>query len=313
MKPITVIVMTYNQAAYIGKALDSILCQKTDVDFDILVHDDHSDDGTYEILLEYQKKSKIPIKIIEQESRKFLVDGFNMMIYKYVVPEVKSEYVAYCDGDDYWCDDTKLQKQYDYMTAHPDCSMCFHSAYQLRSGDDLSSRWFFGDERDLDMSDFVNDKPGVIVATSSIFLKREVFCDFSDWRKAYPVEDIPMYMTAALHGKVHRLEPAMCVYRQFAAGSWSSQNQKNSERIVRHLNELKDAVKFFDEKTDFKYDDLVKNQIEICDFRIALMTKDFKTIFDKKYKRFVKRMSARERTSLILQYRFKHLYKLLRR
>ncbi len=313
MTPITVVVMTYNQANYIEKALDSILSQKINVDFDILVHDDHSDDGTYEVLLDYQKKSKVPIRIIEQESRKFLAIGFNLMIYRYVVPQIQSQYVAYCDGDDYWCDEQKLQKQYDYMTAHPDCSLCFHSAYQLREGNDLSSKWFIAEEGDIDMTDLVNDKPGICIATSSVFLKSGVFGDFSDWRKAYPVEDVPMYMTAALHGKIHRLPDIMCVYRQFAVGSWSTQNKGNNERKIRHLNELKKATVLFNEQTDRKYEELVCQQIESCDFRIAMINKDFKTVFDKKNKRFVKRMGFRERTSLVFQYRFKHLYHLIKK
>lgn len=310
---ITVIVMTYNQAAYIGKALDSILSQKINVDFNVLVHDDHSDDGTYEILLDYQKKYSDIINIIRQDSRKFLIYGFNMMIYNYVVPYVHSEYVAYCDGDDYWCDDLKLQKQYDFMSAHPEYSMCFHSAYQLRANDDMSSKWFIVEEGDVEMSDLVNDKPGVCIATSSIFLKSEVFKDFSEWRKAFPVEDVPMYMTAALYGKIHRLKDSMCVYRQFAVGSWSSQNKNNKERVINHLNGIKTASVLFNEQTKNKYDNLVKLQIESCDFRIAIANKNFKTIFDKKYKRFLKRMSFKERLGLRLQYKFPCLYNFIKK
>ena len=128
------------------------------------------------------------------------------MLYTYVVPKIESDYIAYCDGDDYWTDDEKIQKQYDFMVSHPEYSMCFHSAYQLRPNNDMSSKWFIQDEGDIDMSDIISERPGVCVATSSIFLKSEVFKDFSDWRKKYPVEDVPMYITAAMQGKIHRLK-----------------------------------------------------------------------------------------------------------
>ena len=72
MIDITVVVMTYNQKDYIKQALDSILSQKVSVDFDILIHDDCSDDGTYQILLDYQNKYPKKIRIIRQDSRKFL-------------------------------------------------------------------------------------------------------------------------------------------------------------------------------------------------------------------------------------------------
>ena len=310
---ITVIVMTYNQVNYIDQMMQSILAQKINIGFDILIHDDCSDDGTYEKLLGYQKEHPNMIKIIRQESRKFLKDGFNMMIFNYVVPQVDSEYIAYCDGDDYWCDELKLQKQYDFMSSHPEYSMCFHSAYQLRPNNDMSSKWFIADEGDIDISDLINDKPGICVATSSIFLKTYVFKDFSDWRKAYPVEDVPMYITAAMEGKIRRLKDVMCVYRQFAVGSWSSQNKGNNERLIKHMSETKKAILLFDEQTNQKYHDLVVQQVESCDFRIAYITRDLKTIFSKANKRFVKRLKFKERFSLKLQYRAPSLYNLLKK
>lgn len=305
---LTVIVMTYNQKNYIKQALDSIIAQKTDFDFDILIHDDHSDDGTYEILLEYKNRFPNKIQIIEEETRRFLSEGFNMMIFNHVVPHIKSKYIAYCDGDDYWCDDHKLQKQYDFMNTHPDYSMCFHSAYQLKDNGDMSSKWFIGDDGDLEMSDLINDKPGIHIATSSIFVLSNAFIDFPEWRKCFPVEDIPLYMNAALHGKIRRLKDVMCVYRQFASGSWSSQNKTNKDRIVTHLKETKKATLMFDSQTNKKYHDLVNSQINSCDFRIAVIEKDFKTIFKKNNRHLFKRIPFKERLSLKLQYRFPHLY-----
>ena len=307
--PITVVIMTYNQKDYIAKAIDSVLSQEIDVDFDVLVHDDCSDDGTYQIILDKQKEYPKKIKIIRQESRKFLIDSFNMMIYKYVVPHIKSKYVACCDGDDYWCDNSKLFKQYDFMENHSEYSMCFHSAYQLKRDGDMSSKWFIKDEGDIDISNIINDKPGVEIATSSIFLKSEVYKDFNEWRKAYPIEDVPMYITAALYGKIHRLKDIMCVYRQFASGSWSSQNIENIQRKIEHFEKTKTAILSFDEQTNNQYHDLVAKQVESCDYRIALIKKDFKTLFSKKYKRFIKRLNKKERLSLYLQCYTPCLYK----
>ena len=311
MKEITVVVMTYNHKEYIKQALDSILSQIIDVDFDILIHDDCSDDGTYKILLDYQNKHPEKIRIIRQESRKFLLDGFNMMICNYVVPHINSKYVAYCDGDDYWCDNSKLQKQYNFMETHLDYSLCFHSAYQLRSDGDMSSKWFIKNKGDIGLKDLINEKPGIPIATSSLFVKASTFNNFSDWRKAYSVEDLPLYMTAALEGKIHRLSDTMCVYRQFSVGSWSSQNKSNIDRLISHQENLIKGVTFFDKQTDYMYHSLVINHIEGCEFRIARLKNDFKTIFSKKNKRFVKHLSKKEKLSLKLKYRFPYLYNLI--
>ncbi len=305
---ITVVVMTYNHKDYIKQALESILSQKIRVDFDILIHDDCSDDGTYQILLDYQKRHPNKIRIIRQEERRFLIEGFNMMIFNHVVPNINSKYVAYCDGDDYWCDDLKLQKQYDFMESHPDYSMCFHCAYQLRPNNDMSSKWFIKDEGDLGLDDLINENPGIPIATSSLFVKSHIFKSFSEWRKRYPVEDLPLYMTAALEGKIHRIKDIMCVYRQFSTGSWSYQNSKNQMRLISHQEDLIKAATFFNKETDYKYQNLVTNHISGCEFRIALLKRDFRAIFSKKNKCFIKRMSRKERFSLKLQYRLPCLY-----
>ena len=293
--------MTYNQKDYIEKAIDSVLEQEIDVDFDILIHDDCSDDGTYEILLKKQKENLNKIRIIRQDSRKFLTDGFNMMIYKYVVPNINSKYIAYLDGDDYWCNKEKLKKQFFFLENNQEYSMCFNNSYQLKPNGDLTSKWFFQEEGDVDMSEIINDKPGIHIATSSIFLRSEIFKDFSDWRKAFPVEDVPMYMTAALKGKIYRMSEIMSVYRQFANGSWSSQNKENKDRIVKHLNELINSTKMFDVATNGAYHELVNKQIESCEFRIAYNNKDYKTLFLKKNRRFINRFSFKERLSLYIK------------
>lgn len=298
---ITVIIMTYNQKDYIEKAIDSVLEQEIGVDFDILIHDDCSDDGTYEILLKKQKENLNKIRIIRQDSRKFLTDGFNMMIYKYVVPNINSKYIAYLDGDDYWCDKEKLKKQFFFLENNQEYSMCFNNSYQLKPKGDMTSKWFFQEEGDVDMSEIINDKPGIHIATSSIFLRSEIFKDFSDWRKAFPVEDVPMYMTAALKGKIYRMSEIMSVYRQFANGSWSSQNKENKDRIVKHLNELINSTKMFDVATNGAYHELANKQIESCEFRIAYNNKDYKTLFLKKNRRFINRFSFKERLSLYIK------------
>ena len=311
MKPITIVVMTYNQKDYIKFALDSILSQKIDADFDILIHDDCSNDGTFQFLLAYQKKNPKKIRIIREESRKFVVEGFNMMILNHVIPHIDSKYIAYCDGDDYWCDNLKLKKQYDFMESHPDYSMCFHSAYQLKKDSDISSKWFIKDEGDIDLKDLINEMPGIPIATSSIFVKSEVFKNFPDWRKAYSIEDLPLYINAALKGKIHRLADIMCVYRQFSVGSWSSQNKDNDARLITHQNNLIEGIKLFDFQTNQKYHDLVYTHIKGCEFRIALLERDFKTIFSKDNKRFLNLLSKKERQSLKLQYRLPFLYNLI--
>ena len=305
---VTVVIMTFNQASFIKKTLDSVLSQKTTFKYNVLIHDDCSSDGTYEILLDYKKKDPDRIVVIRQNERRFLIDGFNSLIFNNVVPQIKTKYVAYCDGDDYWCDDYKLQKQYDFMESHREYSMCFHNAYQLKPGGDISSKWYINKEGDLHIDDFINDKSGVPVATSSVFIKSEVFNEFEDWRMSFPIEDRPMYINASIRGKIYRLPEIMCVYRQFAQGSWSLQNKIDPKRKIAHYEECKKAIVKFDIFTNHIYYDLVTKYYNKCSFMSDYYKGDLKAILSKKNREQFRKLALKTRISLKLKYKFPKIY-----
>lgn len=116
--------VSYNHATFIRHCLDGMLMQKTSFPIEILIHDDCSTDGTTEIIKEYEAKyPSLIFALYENEnqySKGAWVDGFN---YR----RAKGKYIAYCEGDDYWTDPLKLQKQVDFMESHTDYSVCFHA------------------------------------------------------------------------------------------------------------------------------------------------------------------------------------------
>ena len=121
--------VTYNHKDYIATALESFLMQKTTFKFRIYVHDDASTDGTADILRQYAQKYPDTIVAILQKKNMYFK---NVRISaEFIYPRVKGKYVALCEGDDFWIDDGKLQKQYDYMEAHPDCFLCAHSGISV--------------------------------------------------------------------------------------------------------------------------------------------------------------------------------------
>lgn len=127
MKPeVSIICNTYNQEKYIGQALDGFLMQKTDFPFEVLVHDDASTDGTDRIIKKYaEKHPDIIFPIYETENQ--WSKGISIS-QELQYPRVRGKYIALCEGDDYWTDPQKLQKQYAAMEANPDCNMCAHGA-----------------------------------------------------------------------------------------------------------------------------------------------------------------------------------------
>ncbi len=123
-KIVTVITLVYNHEPYIRQCLEGIVMQKTDFFFEVLVHDDASTDSSANIIREYEEKYPDIIKPIyqteNQHSKK--VGIFKTFIY----PIVKSKYIAMCEGDDYWTDPYKLQKQVDFLETHSQYDLCSH-------------------------------------------------------------------------------------------------------------------------------------------------------------------------------------------
>ena len=168
---VSICCITYNHAPFIRKALDGFLMQKPptgvsadDPWYEILIHDDCSTDGTTEIIKEYAAKYPgriFPIYETENQFQKVGVAKMDLFNYS----RVKGRYMAYCEGDDYWTDPHKLQKQVDFMDAHPDYSICFHACDVYDSNTNTTYR-----EPSKSPANMVNGEAEV---TSEMFIRRE--------------------------------------------------------------------------------------------------------------------------------------------
>src|SRR5262245_28919719 len=117
--------MTYNHAAFIRTCLDHLLVQKTNFPFEIMIHDDASTDGTREIIEEYVSKYPEIIFPFYQKENQYS-KGVRGLSSRYNYPRCRGKYVAICEGDDYWTDPYKLQKQVDFLESHEDYVMAYH-------------------------------------------------------------------------------------------------------------------------------------------------------------------------------------------
>lgn len=133
---VSICCITYNHAQFIRKCLDGFLMQKTDFPIEILIHDDCSTDGTTEIIREYEAKyPDLIFPLYEEENQYQQGKAGEIDFYNY--RRARGKYIAYCEGDDYWTDPLKLQKQVDFMEANPEYSVCFHDfqEYDVRTGE----------------------------------------------------------------------------------------------------------------------------------------------------------------------------------
>ena len=131
---VSICCITYNHAQFIQKCLDGFLMQKTNFPIEILIHDDCSTDGTTEIIRDYEAKyPELIFPLYEEENQYQKGKAAEIDFYNY--RRARGKYIAYCEGDDYWTDPLKLQKQVDFMEANPEYSVCFHDfqIYDVRN------------------------------------------------------------------------------------------------------------------------------------------------------------------------------------
>ena len=116
--------IAYNHEKYIAQAIESFLMQITDFKYEILIHDDASTDNTAKIIKEYERKYPEIIKVIYQKKNQYS-QGKKVSLFN--VKRARGKYIAVCEGDDYWTDRHKLQKQVNYMENNPECGLCFRT------------------------------------------------------------------------------------------------------------------------------------------------------------------------------------------
>lgn len=127
---VSICCITYNHAQFIQKCLDGFLMQQTEFPVEILIHDDCSTDGTIEIIQEYTAKyPELIFPLYEEENQYQQGKAAEIDFYNY--RRARGKYIAYCEGDDYWTDPLKLQKQVDFMEANPEYSVCWHRSKQF--------------------------------------------------------------------------------------------------------------------------------------------------------------------------------------
>jgi glycosyltransferase involved in cell wall biosynthesis len=184
---LSVHIITYNQASYIADTLEGALRQETDFGVEILVGDDCSTDGTREIVLDYQRRYPRRLRVITSERNVGIHENARR-----VAEACRGKYVAFCEGDDYWTDPHKLQKQVDFLETHPEYSLCCHDVDIIFDGVPETARTdrylaFAGDT--FTFEDAVR---GHFIPTLSIVCWREPVVRVPDWYRECISGDIPM-------------------------------------------------------------------------------------------------------------------------
>jgi glycosyltransferase involved in cell wall biosynthesis len=218
--------LTYNHGQFIRKCLDGFLMQKTNFQYEVLVHDDASTDNTRAIIEEYAQKHPDIIFPLFQEENQYQ-KGVRGMMAKFNFPRARGKYIALCEGDDYWTDPLKLQKQVDFLEHNSDYVLCFHKSMVLQDEELLPDPL---EERYNRIKKYPVTKMDLLEQSNFMHTNSVVFRN--SW-KENPIElnyspagDYLMHILVAEHGKIHRIDEVMGVYRM-GSGVYSTLDSFN--------------------------------------------------------------------------------------
>lgn len=246
-KPLVVIrSLVYNHEPYLRDCLEGFVMQQTSFPFVAVVHDDCSTDGSAAIIREYAEKYPHIIKpVYETENQYSKHDGSLSRAMDEACGKYGAKYYALCEGDDYWTNPHKLQKQVDFLETHPDYTMvCTDGAVRTPDGDlteeDFAARhWLrYRETRDVRPEDAI-EQSGYFILTASIVYRSGLRDDYPEAVRKCHIGDHPLQIMATLKGKVRYFHEKMVVYRWEHPGSWTSTSTAISEKRVRNFhNEL---------------------------------------------------------------------------
>ena len=306
---VSICCLSYNHKNYIAQAIESWLNQKTDFDVEILIHDDASTDGSDEIIKKYAAEypegnpSHFVIKPLYETENQYSKSPTKNISAIFNFPRALGKYIAMCEGDDYWTDENKLSEQVSYMEAHPDCSMCFHSAYQINS-DVIGKSMMrpYTESRIVSPEEVINKANGY--PSASLLIRTEIMMKLPAFYMNAPIGDIPMQLTMAAAGYSYYIDKPMCAYRYFAPGSWTREMYTSPDYKEKQLKYEKQLIQMydgFDEYSQHRYSRAVEDAKERLHYNVAMNIRNWDVIFDKRFRKYLNEKSLLDRTYLWIQ------------
>lgn len=274
---VSICCLTYNHAPYIRQCIDGFLMQKTTFSFEILIHDDCSTDGTTEIIREYETLYPNIIKPLYEDENQWVKGRRGNTVFNF--PRAKGKYIALCEGDDYWTDPYKLQKQVDFLEAHPKYVMCSHRFKMFNQDNCL-------DEEDgcKGLSNGIDYDINTLVHGSWYFHPLTVMfrldaLDLIEYKRYKISMDAVLFFHILKKGKGYMLPDIMGVYRIHSGGVWSGVTYKNKLK-----NEFQARIGIYEVEQSYEAAFFIRNQFTKWIPRVwmlkewKLMLKSFKFI-----------------------------------
>jgi glycosyltransferase involved in cell wall biosynthesis len=217
MIKVSVCTVTYNHAPFIAQAIESVLMQRRPgLEIEMIIGEDVSTDNTRSIVADYARRYPEIVKPIFHE--KNVGPGYNSLA---CLNACTGEFIAALEGDDYWTDPNKLQKQVDFLKARPDYTLCFHNVRIEKAG--VIGSTLYNSPNQATTTSAIDLAVRNYIATVSCVYRR-VLTEIPAWFAVVPAGDLSLSMMHARQGKIGYLPDVMAVYREHAQSSWQSKS-----------------------------------------------------------------------------------------
>ncbi len=256
MIKVSVIVHTYNHEKFIAQTLESIVNQEVNFQYEVIVGDDASKDKTPEIITEYQKKYP---DIIKPMLHPVNMGGFGKNNTLATLEVCQGKYIAAMDGDDYWTNPQKLQKQVDFLDQNPEFVACFHNAL-IHFEDGSHPDEFVNDDTQraiTTIEDLVGEDEVWYMATSAVMFRNGILKDYPKWFHESKSGDIPRYILLGKHGKFFYINEVMSVYRKNGGGMSFTDGKQDADFLFNRIG----MYRGIDKELDFKFHKTINKNI----------------------------------------------------
>lgn len=288
---VTIQCLTYNHEPYIRQCLEGFVMQKTNFRFEAIVHDDASTDGTATIIREYAEKYPDIIKPIYETENQYSKRDDSLT--RIMNTHTHGKYVAMCEGDDYWTDPLKLQKQYEALERHPKCSICFCKVNMINKLGEPLCRSIPNDSASLPtivtLKEYTYNEFYMgywTFHTSSFFVRYEILQKNDEYRKHvfrdFPYGDMPLLLSALLNGYGFYISDSMSAYRVLSGG-YNSSLLANPQKLLCDQGKVIQALREFDVFTNQKFHTNIERRILRGKLVISVASNNLGTFFSRKY------------------------------
>ena len=245
---VSVLTITYNHEKYIAQAIESVLMQEVNFDYELVIGEDCSTDKTREIVIDYQRKYPHKIRLLLNEKNLGMHRNFAQTYHA-----CRGQYIAVLEGDDFWTSPHKLQKQVDFLDNNPDFAICFHNMQVIYEDDIKEPHHLFSTNQKevITIEDCFKSIP--INTVSCCLFRNKLFGEFPKWYFKLPGYDMALHILNAEHGKIMYLNEVMGVYRVHRGGVWSGKVVFDHERRSLICIAGIEFVKIIDRHFKYKY------------------------------------------------------------